>query len=354
MPKETELQRRIRENQLPRAVPFNESINPEGLVPRVIAGAGDVGGRLGGVGGRVADRLINTTPGQKGEAVGRFVSALPQANANLVGKAANAVGFNQLADFAKGTVRGVFGTEDIRPGITTQGTAQDQQAQRRELIHRSILNSDTPILQNQPPLKADALTPVASQVAKAKKSTTPGAVGSTGNTGEARRQAAQSAVNAGDSVEVIRGLDRSQKIFGQTGPGQDGEFRLSDLLPGALEGQERLARAGGSETALAADARAKGLVQAAGVNAGAANAAGSIQRQVFESLLGEKNPLEALQILSQASNPLGQKEQLFESLYGQANKLLASGDVEKISRAKELFNYINFLEDTSGIRQAPE
>jgi hypothetical protein len=236
----TELQKRLDEKLLPlgrsSTVPFGESINPNALLPRAV------------------NNLRTATPGSVGESIGEGIRAAPQALFDSAATFNRLTGLTALGDVGKGVVRGVFGTEDTARPLSP---AQQEDARRREVVDARIRNSDTPIPGRGVNRNQNAL-PDASRLL----SQSPRSGATTGNPNQPTLSSLQKDVQDGRAVEVIRGLNRSFKSFDQVGPGQDGEFTIGSLQPGALEGINRILRAG-SEGVLQEDIRADSIRDAA-------------------------------------------------------------------------------------------
>jgi hypothetical protein len=292
MPDErTELQKRMDENLLPLGQrltkPLSEAYNPDNLVANA------------------ARKVATTTTGQLGEAIGQGIRRFPQDTLNLVEGFNQITGINALKDVSKGVVRGVFGTENVVPAVQASQVTKDQQVQAQELFRRHKDRLDA----------ADAASAV-DQRSGIKK----GAAGqgnaaqprgaATGQPAQPNRLAAVlKDIQDGKGVEVIRGMNRSFKLFDRAGPGQDGEFTIESLQPGVLEGLERVQRAGGVE-ALAQDIKAQGLRDAARISAtGGKQSIGEQLINHYTGVEGLSLP-EAIQKAQAVTNPPTLQEQI--------------------------------------------
>lgn len=292
----TELQRRMDERLLPLgqrfAKPFSEAINSDNVVNRAI------------------NTLSTTTPGQVGEAVGRNIARAPQDTLNTVEFLNEKLGVNALKDGAKGFVRGVFGSDDVTPRAQAAGVSADQlrQAEVLRQRHAGRLNAQD----------AANTRPVASSVVQQKPRAALGTgAAPRGNPVGDRTAQILKSIQNGEGVEVIRGLQRSHKLFDQVGPGQDGEFPLSSLQPGALAGIEQLQRAG-SEGALQQQIKADGIVRAAQINSQSGQ--DSLSKQLINHYTAQGLSLpEAVQAVTQLNNPKSIKDTLLENELRVAN-----------------------------------
>lgn len=279
----TELQKRMDENLLPLGQrltkPLSEAYNPDNLVANA------------------ARKVATTTAGQLGESIGSGIRAIPQFVKDSGTILENLRGTTALRNVGHGVARGLFGTEDVIPAA--KAAPADPELLRREAINKAILEQDTPI-----PRK-DIRKGAASQGNAAQPR---GAA--TGQPAQPNRLAAVlKDIQDGKGVEVIRGMNRSFKLFDRVGPGQDGEFTQESLQPGVLEGLERVQRAGGVE-ALAQDIKAQGLRDAARISAtGGKQSIGEQLINHYTGVEGLSLP-EAIQKAQAVTNPPTLQEQI--------------------------------------------